>query len=145
MRRRDFLGTVGGAAATWPIAAYAQQTDRIRRVGVLLGVGNDAQGQVWLAGFWKALQDLNRADARNVQIDVRWGGADIDYIRASAADLVKAKPDVMLVYAVRVLNAVRQATSRNSSHFHRDVRSRWTGPYQKPFASWRQSDWLHAL
>ena len=111
MRRRDFLGTVGGAAATWPIAAYAQQTDRIRRVGVLLGVGNDAQGQVWLAGFWKALQDLNRADARNVQIDVRWGGADIDYIRASAADLVKAKPDVMLVYAVRVLNAVRQATS----------------------------------
>ena len=111
MRRREFISLLGATAVGSPLVARAQQTDRVRRIGVLLGVGNDAQGQVWLAGFRKALQDLNRADVRNAQIDVRWGGADIDYIRASAADLVKAKPDVILVYAVRVLNAMRQETS----------------------------------
>jgi putative ABC transport system substrate-binding protein len=109
MRRRDVI--IGfGAAATWPLTAHTQQPERMRRIGVLLGVGNDAQGQAWIAGFQEKLQELGWADGRNVQIDVRWGGADIDYIRASAADLVSAKPDVILVYAIRVLNAMRQAT-----------------------------------
>jgi putative ABC transport system substrate-binding protein len=105
--RRKFLATLGAAAA-WPLAARAQQ--RTRRIGVLLGAGNDAQGQAWIVGFRRKLQDLGWVDGRDVQIDVRWGGADIDLIRAMAADLVSAKQDIILVYAVRVLNAMRQAT-----------------------------------
>ena len=111
MRRREFVTLLGSAVTAWPLLARAQPSERVRRIGVLLGVGNDAQGQAWMAGFRQTLQGLNWADGRNVQFDVRWGGADIDHIRKSAADLVKSKPDVILVYAVRVLNAMRQATT----------------------------------
>jgi len=108
MRRRAFIKLLGGAAAAWPLGARAQQ--RVRRIGVLLGFGNDSQGLSWMAGFRQKLQELGWADGRDVQIDVRWGGGDIDYIRATAADLANSKPDVILVYSVRVLNAMRQAT-----------------------------------
>jgi ABC-type uncharacterized transport system substrate-binding protein len=108
VNRRDFIALLGSTAVAWPLAARAQH--RTRRIGVLLGAGNDLQGQSWLAGFRQKLQEFGWTDARDVQIDVRWGGADIDYIRASAADLVSSKPDVILVYSVRVLNAMRQAT-----------------------------------
>ena len=63
-----------------------------------------------MAAFRDKLQELGWAEGREVQIDVRWGGADINYIRASAADLVGVRPDVILVYSVRVLNAMQQAT-----------------------------------
>src|SRR5688572_28148463 len=106
MKRRAFLALLGSVTASWP--ADAQQ--RVRKVGVLLGVGNDAQGQAWMTAFQQNLLELGRPIGRDVQVELRWGGADIDYIRASATDLVNAKPDVILVYAVRVLNAMRQAT-----------------------------------
>jgi putative ABC transport system substrate-binding protein len=108
LSRRQLGALLGGAAASWSFAVHAQQ--RVRRIGALLGVGNDAQAQAWMTAFQKSLRDLNRASGRDVQIDLRWGGADIDYIRASAKDLVNARPDVIVVYAVRVLNAVRQIT-----------------------------------
>ena len=108
MRRREIVTALAGAAAAWSIKAHAQQ--RTRRIGVLVGAGNDLQGQAWLMGFRRKLQELGWADARDVQIDVRWGGADINYIRSVAADLVSSKPDVILVYAVRALNALREAT-----------------------------------
>ncbi len=108
MRRREFVALLGGAVAALPLPVNAQQ--RVRRIGVLVGAGNDPQGQAWMAGFRQKLQELGWADGRDVQIDVRWGGADIDQIRAGAADLVSTRPDVILVYSVRVLNAMRQAT-----------------------------------
>jgi putative ABC transport system substrate-binding protein len=108
MKRREFITLLGGAVAAWPLVARAQQ--RTRRIAVLLGTGNDSQGQSWIAGFQQKLQEIGWIDGRNVQIDVRWGGADIDYIRATAAELAGSKPDVILVYSVRVLNAMRQAT-----------------------------------
>jgi putative ABC transport system substrate-binding protein len=107
MKRRAFITLIGGAAI-WPLAARAQQ--RARRIGVLIGTGNDLQGQFWLAGFRQKLQELGWLDARDLQIDVRWGSGDIEYIHSSAADLASSKPDVILVYAVRALNAIRQAT-----------------------------------
>ena len=107
MRRREFITLVGGAAA-WPLSAGGQH--RTRRIGALLGAGNDLQGQSWVAGFRQKLQELGWADGRDLQVDVRWGGADIDYIRTSAADLVRSKPDVILVYSVRALYAMQQAT-----------------------------------
>jgi ABC-type uncharacterized transport system substrate-binding protein len=111
MKRRQFITLLGGGAVafvSWPRSLIAQQ--RVQRLGVLLGAGSDAQGQSWIASFRRKLQELGWEDGRNLQIDLRWGGTDIDYIRASAAELVSAKPDVILVYAVRVLNVMRHAT-----------------------------------
>ena len=108
MKRREFITLLGGAAAAWPLDAHPQQ--RARRIGVLVGTGSDSQSQSWLAAFRRRLQELGWSDARDLQIDVRWGSADIDYIHSSAADLVSSKSDVMLVYGVRALNAIRQAT-----------------------------------
>src|SRR5262245_42403327 len=103
MKRRQFMSLVGGAAA-WPIAALGQQR---RHVGVLMGTTGDAQGQALIGGFRAALETLGR---RDVDLDVRWSGANIDRIRADATDLANAKPDVIMVYSVRVLNAARQST-----------------------------------
>src|SRR5262252_7468392 len=110
MRRREFVTLLGGAAAMWPLAARAQQQERIRHIAVLMGAGDDSQGQSWIAGFRQRLTELGWLDGRNVQIDVHWGGADIDYIRRTAAELARSKPDVIVPYATRVLIAVRNAT-----------------------------------
>ncbi len=107
LKRREFITLFGGAAA-WPLAARAQQ--RVRRVGVLMGTADDPQGRSWITGFRRPLQELGWTDGRDLHIDVRWGGADIDHIHASAADLVSSRPDVILVYGVRALNPLRQAT-----------------------------------
>lgn len=110
MQRRAFITLlVGGAVAVWPLATPAQQ--RIRRVAVLMGTGDDLQGQSWIKALRQKLQELGWTDGRNAQIEVIWGGADIEQIRASAAKLVNSNPDVILPYTVRVLNAVRQQTT----------------------------------
>jgi len=112
MRRREFITLLCGATAataSWPVLLNANQR---KWIGVLVGAGNDPEGQSWIKGFRQKLHELGWDDGRNIQIELRWGGADIDYIRASAAEFVSAKPDVMLVYSVRVLNAIRKATSQ---------------------------------
>jgi len=110
MQRRDFITLFGSAAASWPLAIRAQQ--RIRRVAVLMGTSDDLEGQSWITGFRQKLQELGWMTGRDLQIDVIWGGADIEYIRTSAAQFVSSKPDVIVVYTVRVLNAVRRLTSQ---------------------------------
>jgi putative ABC transport system substrate-binding protein len=82
MRRRVFITLLGGAAAAWPLAARTQP--RTRRIGVLVGAAGDPQAQSWMAGFRQKLQESGWADGRDLQIDLRWGGADIEYIRATA-------------------------------------------------------------
>ena len=110
MQRRAFITLlVGGVVAAGPLATSAQQ--RIRRVAVLMGTGDDLQGQSWIKALRQKLQELGWTDGRNAQIEVVWGGADIEQIRASAAKLVNSNPDVILPYTVRVLNAVRQQTT----------------------------------
>src|SRR3974390_214688 len=109
MRRREFIGLIGSAAAAWPLATRAQQA--IRHVAVLMGTGDDPLGQSWITAFRQKLQELGWRDGRDIKIEVIWGGGDIEYIRARAADLVSSKPDVILVYSVRVLNEVRQRTT----------------------------------
>jgi len=89
VRRREFITLLGGAAAAWPLAARAQQP---RRIGVLLGAADDPQGRSWIAGFRRKLQESGWMDGRDLHVDVRWGGADIEHIRASAADLVSSRP-----------------------------------------------------
>src|SRR6516165_389734 len=80
MNRREFIALIGGAAA-WPLAARAQQGDRVRRIGVLIPLDeNDPEGKRRYSGFTQALADLGWIDGRNVRMDVRWGGGDINRI-----------------------------------------------------------------
>ena len=85
MRRREFITFLGGAAAAWSVAARAQQADRIRRIGVLMGWdASDPEGQALLADFTQRLAEFGWADGRNVRIDVRWGGSNVDLLRMFA-------------------------------------------------------------
>ena len=96
MKRRDFITLLGGAAA-WPLAARAQQGDRMRRVGVLMaGEENDPVYKPRLSEFTQALADLGWTDGRNVRMDFRWGGGDINRIRVLAQELVGLQPDIIL-------------------------------------------------
>jgi putative tryptophan/tyrosine transport system substrate-binding protein len=96
MRRRDFIACLAGLAA-WPLAARAQQSDRARRVGVLMGADeNDPERKRRVAAFIEALADLGWTDGRNVRMDLRWGGADLNGIRTLAQELVGLQPDIIL-------------------------------------------------
>jgi hypothetical protein len=87
-RRREFIGLLGGVAA-WPLAARAQQRERMRRVGVLMNLAaDDAEGQARLAAFLQGLQEAGWAVGRNVHIDLRWGAGDADRFRTQASELV---------------------------------------------------------
>jgi putative ABC transport system substrate-binding protein len=88
IRRRDFITLLGGAAA-WPLAAHAQQRERMRRVGVLWPGGeNDPVLKTSVSAFTQPLADLGWTDGRNVRIDLRWGGVDINRIQGLAGELV---------------------------------------------------------
>jgi putative ABC transport system substrate-binding protein len=111
MRRREFITLLGGAAAGWPLAARAQQSDRIRRIGVLTGLAaDDADAQARYAAFVKRLQQLGWTDGRNVRIDARWGAGDADDIRKYAAELAALAPDVILTTGATAVASMLQAT-----------------------------------
>jgi putative ABC transport system substrate-binding protein len=111
MRRREFLGVLSGAAAAWPLAARAQQPDRMRRIGVLLSLAaNDSEGQDRLSVFVQGLQQLGWIDGRNVRIDVRWGAGAADLERQYAAELVALAPDVILASGGSTVGPLLQAT-----------------------------------
>ena len=111
MRRREFLTLFGGAAAALPFATRAQQAERMRRIGVLMGVADDREGQARLTALKQGLQELGWTDGRNVQIETRFGGADAARIRAHAAELVALAPDVIVGQTTPVIRALRQATN----------------------------------
>src|SRR5215475_10222801 len=111
MKRRDFITLLGGAAAAWPLAARAQQADGMRRVGVLMGVADDREGQARVTALKQGLQELGWTAGRNIQIETRFGGGDVGRIRAHAAELVALAPDVIVGQTTPVIRALRQATS----------------------------------
>jgi putative ABC transport system substrate-binding protein len=107
MLRRDFLGALGSAAAAWPLAAHAQQSGRIRRIGVIMG---DFDSAPRIKAFKSAWPALGWVEGRNVQIDFHLVAADPESFRTHAAAVVAASPEVILVAGTSVLAAVRQAT-----------------------------------
>jgi putative tryptophan/tyrosine transport system substrate-binding protein len=110
MKRRDFITLLSGSAAAWPLAARAQQSDRVRRIGVLMNfAADDAEGQVRLAAFLQGLQETGWAVGRNVQIDLRWGAANNELYRKYAAELVALAPDVVLASATPSVQALQHA------------------------------------
>jgi putative tryptophan/tyrosine transport system substrate-binding protein len=97
MRRREFITLLGGAAVAWPLAARAQQTEQTRRIGVLIGIGqDDLGGQARYAAFLQALQQLGWSEGRNMRIETRWAAGDANRLRKHADELVALAPDVIL-------------------------------------------------
>jgi putative ABC transport system substrate-binding protein len=114
MKRREFITLIGSAAALslpWPLAARAQQADRVRRIGVLmLYPENDSEGQVRAVAFQQGLENLGWVVGRNIQIKYVWGVGDAEWARAAAADLLKAAPDVILANGSSVVRPIQHAT-----------------------------------
>ena len=112
MRRRKFITLLGSVAAALPLAAHAQQADRMRRVGVLVNrVADDPEEQARLAAFRQRLQELGWTDGRNVRIDYRWAAADADRSRTYAAELVALAPDVILAASSQNVAALQQTAT----------------------------------
>jgi putative ABC transport system substrate-binding protein len=111
MRRREFITLLGGAAAGWPLAARAQQPERMRRVAVLMNLAeDDAEGRNRISVFLQALQQLGWTDGHNARIDTRWGVGDLDLYRRYAVELVALAPDVILTSGGSAVSALQRAT-----------------------------------
>jgi putative ABC transport system substrate-binding protein len=111
MRRREFIALLGDAAAAWPLAARAQLPAGVRRVGLLLNLSeNDLESQRLVKAFREGLAQLGLVDGRNLRIDYRWAGGDVDHIRAFAKELVELSPDIIVAYATPSVAALQQET-----------------------------------
>src|SRR5262245_46546213 len=110
MRRREFVGLIGGTAA-WPSAARAQRRDRVRRIGVLMsGDENDPEMKRRVLAFMQALADLGWTVDRNVRVDLRWAGGDTNRMQALAEDLVGLQPDIIVAATTPVTATLQQET-----------------------------------
>jgi ABC-type uncharacterized transport system substrate-binding protein len=111
VRRREFITLLGGAAVTWPLAARAQQPERMRRIGVLMSaVEGDQRGLENITAFAQGLAELGWTVGRNVRIEYRWGAGDLDRFRRYAAELIALSPDVVLATAGSIVGAFQQAS-----------------------------------
>ena len=111
MRRREFITLLGGTAA-WPLAARAQQPERVRRIGVLMGrSANDKEGQAFVAAFLQGLQELGWSVGHNVIVDIRWSADSNADARKYAAELVALAPDVILAQGSSPVASLLQVTS----------------------------------
>jgi putative ABC transport system substrate-binding protein len=112
MRRREFITLLGGAAAAWPRGARAQPTDRVRRIGVLMGAAaTEMEYQSYLGAFKQGLQQLGWVEGQNLRIDVRWNEDGAELARIYAAQLIGLMPDVILACTTINLTAIQRATS----------------------------------
>jgi putative ABC transport system substrate-binding protein len=110
VKRRDFITLVGGAAAC-PLAARAQQSDRLRRMGVLMGYAeSDSETQAWVAAFREELEKLGWMERRNIRIDTRWAASDAEATRRLAKELVELQPDVLFSQLTPTTAALLQET-----------------------------------
>jgi putative ABC transport system substrate-binding protein len=111
MRRREFIKVIAGSAAAWPVAAFAQQIERMRRIGVLVGLdADDLDMQARIGAFQQGLQQLGWTNGQNVQIDIREGAGDADRIRRQAGELVGLAPDVILATGAAAVAPLLKAT-----------------------------------
>ena len=109
--RREFITLFGSAAAAWPLAARAQQRERMPRIGVLMNLAvGDPEGEARSAAFLQALQQLGWSDGRNVRIDYRWAAGDAGHFQRYAEELLALAPDVILASATPSVQALQQAT-----------------------------------
>ena len=109
MRRREFITLLGGTAVAWPVAARAQQPERMRRIGVLSAFADDDPDmQAWLPAFRQGLERLGWSEGRNVRIDTRFARANVDQHQALARELVALQPDVIVGQTTPVVTALQR-------------------------------------
>src|SRR5215510_4566564 len=110
MRRREFISLLGGAAVGWPLAARAQQDERMRRIGWLASGldANDPESQARKAAFLQGLRELGWTEGQKIQIDFRWGAGSADATRKHAAELIALAPDVTLASGSQAAHALQQ-------------------------------------
>ena len=143
MRRREVLALLGNLAVC-PLAARAQPTERIRRIGVLLGWAPGVpQARPFLAAFGTELQKLGWTEGRNIQIDYLWAGTDTNQIQAIAQQLVNLKPDLIIAHSTPVAAAVQRETNDIPVVFCDGVRSGWKRLCRQPSSAGRQHDRVH--
>src|SRR5262249_15997431 len=110
--RREFMALLGGAAVAWPLMATAQQSERARRIAVLMNLNaDDAEGQFRITAFLQRMRELGWSDDRNMRIDIRWAGNDDERYRRYAAELAELAPDVFLASASPAVMALQQVAS----------------------------------
>ena len=109
MRRRQFIGLVGSFAVTWPLEARAQQPERVRRIGVLMGI-EDPTAQSYVTAFRGALTKLGWTEGNNLRTEVRWGAGDADKIRSFAKEIVDLRPDAIVGQSTPVVVALVRET-----------------------------------
>jgi len=111
VKRREFIAGLGGTAAAWPFVARAQQPDSMRRIGVMMGVGEgDPEGKAQLSGFTQGLAELGWIDGRNVRMDIRWTAGKVDRMQSLAKELVDLQPDVILSHSTPLIAALQRET-----------------------------------
>src|SRR5215468_9567844 len=111
MRRREFIGFVGGAVPAWPFGAHAQQRDHLRRIGVLMGFADtDEVWQIYLRVFRERLRDFGWVEGQNVKFEYRFSGESAERTRAAAGELVAGAPDVILASTNPVVSALLRET-----------------------------------
>jgi putative ABC transport system substrate-binding protein len=131
--RREFIALLGGAAVPWPLAARAQQRDRVKRLGVLWGLAeNDNVYEPYLSAFKQRLHDLGWFDGRNVRVEYRFTGGVTERIRIAARELVAAAPDVIFATTNPAVAALLQETQ-----FRLSLRSSPIRSEAASFRAWR--------
>jgi len=110
MKRRAFITMLSGAAAAWPLAARAQQAERMRRIVVLSGIAHDQEAEARIASFLKGLAELGWLEGRNVRVEVRWAAGDAERARTYAAEVLGFGPDVILANSTTVVAALQRET-----------------------------------
>ena len=143
--RREFITLLGGAAAAWPLAARAQQGERMRRIGVLMPcAADDPEAQARVAAFLQGLQQLGWTVGRNVRIDTRWAAGDAAEIRRYAAELVALAPDVILANGAATVGAVAAGDPHRADRVHGRRRSGRRRLRRQPGAAGRQRHRFHS-
>src|SRR5664279_2067437 len=111
MRRRELIGILGGAIAAWPLGALAQQRDRPRRIGVLMGFAEtDEVWQTYLRVFRERMRDFGWTEGKNLKFEYRFAGESFERTRQAAAELVGSKPDMLFVTTNPALSALLKET-----------------------------------
>ena len=115
MRRREFISVLGGALAAWPLATRAQQPERMRRVGVLMSLPQMIPAEDEVVAFHQGLTALGWVEGRNIRIEFRWPGGDVERARAFAKELVGLNPDVLVGRSTPTTAALKQETTASRS------------------------------
>ena len=146
MKRREFIMLFGGAAAAWPLAARAQQDQRLRRIGWLAGglAANDPESRARAEAFVKALRELGWTEGHNIRIEYRWGAANVDNNRKQADELIALAPDAVLATASQSVHALQQA-SRCADRVRAGSRPGWRWLRWQLGATGRQRDRIRNL